>query len=799
MERILERTGSWCAQRPWRVLGGWLIIAVLALGGALLMGRGPSGSYSAPGAQFQTVGEQVEAQIPEAGGGNSRVLVTTDDGTAFSDAQRAQLERLTERLGELEQVSGAADPFAMGQQIVEGYRDLNEGWQEVEAQLNDYQEQTGLNREELLAEVQSGTLDEQHTSGQRFTSADVREAVEALDTLRMGERFVRLLEDANTVTADSSAGLLTLQLNDQALNMSADERAEIISTVEEHLPAGVSAEFGLELVQDFTDLLGVTEILGLLFAALVLALMLRSVLAAGLPLMVAGLGVGVGVTLAYGLTLVLDMTSTDLMLALMLGLAMGVDYMLLWLYRYRGLRRNGGLEVHQAIAVTSGTAGRTVFFAAVTNMVALLALGLTGLPFMATMGAVSALTIGTLTLAVLTVTPAAVGLVGGRIARPRPLPTHDPAVPEQQPRTPRISFVVRHPVVCLVATTLLLVIIALPAAGLRLTLPTGAEEAESSTAYQHFDGMREHFGAGENGRILVLVELDEQLNENQQFIEVMDMARVYAQDRRISQAMPLGASEDGRWRLIHLVPSVGPEDPEAAQLAEDLISGRETLAADRGLDSLGYTGRVVADVELSDLLLRVLPLYLGAVVLVCLAVVTTIFRSLWIPLLTVAGYLLSLAATVGVVVAVVQWGYGASLLGIAEPGVTVAFLPVLLSGLLFGLAIDYQLFITSGMQDARREGIPGWAVVNEGLRRSRPVVLACGLIMVSVFVGFVSAELSPVRQMSFAFAVGVALEAFVVRSVMVPAALQLLGERAWRFRRPQSVGGSLGHNGAVRS
>ncbi|GFZ78738.1 membrane protein [Nesterenkonia alkaliphila] len=758
---------------------------MLALGGALLLGRGPSGSYSAPGAQFQTVGEAVEEQIPELGGGNSRVLLSTDDGSAFSETQRTALEELSDRLAELDQVSTAADPFAMGQQIVTGYRTLNEGWQEVEAQLNDYQRQTGLSREELLRAVQSGTLGE-HTEGEQVTTTDVRDAVEALETLRMGERLVRMLQEADTVTADGSAGMLSLQLTDQALNLSAGDRTEIIRTVEEHLPEGVSAEFGLELVQDFTSLLGLTEVLGLLFAALVLALMLRSVLAAGLPLVVAGLGVGVGVTLAYGLTRVLSMTSTDLMLALMLGLAMGVDYMLLWLYRYRGLRREGGLSLPQAVAATSATAGRTVFFAALTNVVALLALGLTGLPFMATMGAVSALTIGTLILAVLTVTPAAVGLLGGRIARPVPPPAAGPAADVQQ-ATPRISFVVRHPVVCLVATTVLLVIIALPAVGLRLTLPTGAEEATDSTAYQHFDGVREHFGPGENGRIVALVELDEQLNENQQFIEVMDMARVYAQDRRISHAMPLGESEDGRWRLIHLVPSIGPEEPEAAELAEDLMAQRDELIADRGLASLGYTGRVIADVELSDQLLRVLPLYLGAVVLVCLVVVTAIFRSLWIPLLTVAGYLLSLAATVGVVVVVVQWGHGASVLGIAEPGVTVAFLPVLLSGLLFGLAIDYQLFITSGMQDARREGIPAWAVVNEGLRRSRPVVLACGVIMVAVFVGFVPAELSPVRQMSFAFAVGVALEAFVVRGVMVPAALQLLGERAWRFRRPRPV------------
>ncbi|MDQ0679421.1 putative membrane protein YdfJ with MMPL/SSD domain [Arthrobacter pascens] len=544
-----------------------------------------------------------------------------------------------------------------------------------------------------------------------------------------------------------------------------------------------------EITEDVSELFGISEILGIAIAALVLIVMLGTLIAAGLPLLMALIGVAVGVGGTFALSGAVDMSSISPMLALMLGLAVGIDYSLFIVNRHRS-QLLAGMDAEESVALATGTSGNAVLFAGLTVIIALAALVVPGLPFLAVMGLSAAATVAVAVVVALTLTPAVLSLMGRRLISQRAWaraakrdahPGHeaeDRAKEEHRSSHGWGGLVTRHPVAALVAGVLLLGIVALPASQLRLALPDGGSEPVDSQAYHAYDVTGRSFGEGMTGPIVVVGEFPAGLSETEAQTRQLDVADVLRGMDNVTAAVPVALSEDRRTAVFQVVPQEGPASASTVQVVSELRANKAGIQEATGV-SIGLTGQTAGNVDVSTKLAEALPLYLAIVVGLSMILLLLVFRSVVVPLLATGGFLLSLAAAFGAVVAVYQWGWLGAVFDVANPGAVLSFLPIILIGVLFGLAMDYQVFITSGMRESYMHGESARHAVRSGFSHAAAVVAAAAIIMVSVFAGFIFSHLTMVRPLGFAMAFGVLVDAFVVRMTIVPAAMYLLGSKAW--------------------
>ncbi|MGA1827832.1 MMPL family transporter, partial [Microbacterium sp.] len=326
----------------------------------------------------------------------------------------------------------------------------------------------------------------------------------------------------------------------------------------------------------------------------------------------------------------------------------------------------------------------------------------------------------------------------------------------------------------LVATAALLVV-AIPALSMRLGLPDGGSEATDSSAYRAFTLTEESFGAGVNGPLLVTATLPDGLDDSEVLDYQLQIGQELAALDDVVAVAPIAVSDDGTLTAFQVVPAEGPNSVTTETLVRDL---RELPPIADGV-TLGVAGQAAINIDISEGLANVLPLYLLVVVGLSFLIMVMVFRSLLVPLIATAGFVLSLFATYGAVTAIFQWGWFGALLGIEYHGPILSFLPVILVGILFGLAMDYQLFLTTGMREAWAHGAPARLAVAQGFRAGRTVVIAAALIMIAVFSGFITSESVIIKSMGVGLALGVLFDAFVVRMLLVPAIMHLLGESAW--------------------
>jgi putative drug exporter of the RND superfamily len=420
-----------------------------------------------------------------------------------------------------------------------------------------------------------------------------------------------------------------------------------------------------------------------------------------------------------------------------------------------------------------------------TVIIALAALTVTGIPFLAVMGLVAAATVLVAVLVALTLTPALLSLVGERVLPKRQRAGADgarPGGPRHYDDTERgwAAAVIRRPVLTILGVLALVGVMSFPVADLRLGLPDGSAESADSTAYQTYDAVRSNFGAGVNGPVIAVAELDEPLAEGESALASAqaDLGEDLAAIEGVVYVVPFGVSEDRQTLAFQMVPQDGPSEESTVALVGTLEAEGEQIGADNGA-TLGFTGQTVANIDISNQLSDALPVYLAVVVGLSLLLLLLVFRSVVIPLLATLGFLLSLGAAFGAVVATYQWGVLDVVFGVNEPGPILSFLPILLIGVLFGLAMDYQVFLVSAMRESHVHGEPARQAIVTGFNHSSRVVVAAAVIMVSVFGGFVFAELAMIRPVGLGLAVGVLIDAFVVRMTLTPAVMALLGEKAW--------------------
>ncbi|WP_019071604.1 MMPL family transporter [Streptomyces hokutonensis] len=549
--------------------------------------------------------------------------------------------------------------------------------------------------------------------------------------------------------------------------------------------AGLEVELGGTVSTPPAEVGGPAEVFGVVVAFVVLAIALSSLVAAGLPLVTALVGVGVGVTTVQFLSRFITMTNTATVLALMIGLAVGIDYALFIVSRHREQLADPGQDVPDSIARATATAGSAVTFAGVTVIVALAALSAAGIPFLTVMGLAAAGTVFLAVLVALTLVPALLGYLGERLRSKSARPgasSPQPRVPARG-RTPGAwglawgRLMTRFPVPVLVVSVLGLLVLALPATGLRLGLPSNETQPTASTQHKSYELLTKGFGPGFNATLVVVVD-GTRVPAAQRETVVEQVAGTVGKDPDIATVAPPTTTEDGAITVLGIVPKTGPDDKRTTDLVHRLRDHAVTPVADAG-GTAYVAGATAAGIDVSAKLASALPLFVTIIVVLALLLLMLAFRSVLVPLKAVLGFLLSIAAGLGAVVWVFQKGHLNDLFQIPAAAPIASFVPVLLIGVLFGLAMDYEVFLVSRMREYFHHHGDARAAVEHGVQRSGRVVTAAALIMAAVFGGFIFNHDPTVKTIGFALTVGVLIDAFVVRLTIVPAVLSLLGRHAW--------------------
>ncbi len=820
MSTALYRLGRWCADHGWRVVAAWLV--VLAVAGTLAgtVGRPLTSQVSIPGTEFERVLTTLGTEVPSAAGGFGRVVLESDSGS-FTDAQKQAVAEAMEAWGTAPHVQRVVDPFAAQEQIDSSASDLAAARQQLEEgrtqldagkkQLADAEGQLA-GGEALLAQLKQQDPDDptipaleaqveagrqQATEGNEKLTASEQELNAGEAQYADGAAVGAASSGTRLVSEDGRHAVVQVQFDDDAQSIPTEDRAQIPEKGDPILEAaGVTPSYSVEITQDIA-LVGPGEVLGLTVALLVLVLVLGSLVAAGLPLLVALLGVGVGLGAAVAFTAFVELNTTTPSLALMLGLAVGIDYALFIVNRHRSNILHG-MPLRESIPRAVATAGSAVTFAGATVVIALAALVLSGIPILAEMGVVAAATVAVSVVVAVTISPAVMKLMGTRVVSRRGwrragfATAGDPASrgghPDDRPEEHGawyVGGVTRHPWLTILGVVAFVGVLAIPALDMRLGLPDGGSEPTGSSAYTAYSTVADEFGPGMNGPVVAVAELpatDTPRSEAQVLDAQARIATALKGVDGVTSVVPFGVSDDKETLAFQVVPGTGPAAEQTPTTIDGIRAASSRLERHDGVE-IGLTGQTVANIEISERLAGALPSYLAVVVGLSLLILTVVFRSVVVPLVATGGFLLSVAAAFGATVAVHQWGWLGGLLGVTQPGPLLSFMPIILIGVLFGLAMDYQMFLVSGMHESRAHGEDSRTAVRSGFVHGVRVVTAAAIIMTSVFLGFAFSHLVMVRPIGFGLAVGVLVDAFVVRMTLTPAVMHLLGDRAWWIPR----------------
>ncbi|MEW1563056.1 MMPL family transporter [Streptomyces sp. NPDC093509] len=583
----------------------------------------------------------------------------------------------------------------------------------------------------------------------------------------------------HTVSKDGSVAYTSVKYKVSGMELEDSSKDALESAAQDARDAGLTVEVGGDALQA-TPETGSTEVIGIAIAAVVLVITFGSLIAAGLPLLTALIGVGIGVSTITALASALDLGSTTSTLAMMIGLAVGIDYALFIVSRYRAELAEGR-EREEAAGRAVGTAGSAVVFAGLTVVIALVGLSVVNIPMLTKMGVAAAGTVAIAVLIALTMIPALLGYAGRRVQpagkKSRLLGGGRAAKKEGKPNmgTRWASFVVRRPLAVLLLGVIGLGAAALPATSLELGLPDDGSQPTSTTQRRAYDLLSDGFGPGFNGPLMIVVDAKASDAPKAAFTKVTDEIKGLKGVVSVSPAKP---NKSGDTAMITVVPDSKPSSVKTEDLVHAIRGTGGEIKADTDATVL-VTGSTAMNIDFSQKLNDALIPYLALVVGLAFLLLIVVFRSILVPLKAALGFLLSVMAALGAVVAVFQWGWLASLMGVEETGPIMSMMPIFMVGVVFGLAMDYEVFLVTRMREAYVHGEkPSQAIVT-GFRHGARVVTAAAVIMIAVFSGFIGSSESMIKMIGFGLAIAVFFDAFVVRMAIVPAVLALLGKRAW--------------------
>ncbi|ANJ07970.1 MULTISPECIES: MMPL family transporter [Streptomyces] len=630
-------------------------------------------------------------------------------------------------------------------------------------------------------------------SGEKMTDAGNKATVEkTVDELADGSEVASVADPytGKAVSKDGTIAYASVRYDVSGMELEESTKHALEDAAEQARDAGLTVEVGGDALQAVPET-GATEIIGIAVAAVVLVITFGSLVAAGLPLLTALIGVGIGVSSITALASALELGSTTSILAMMIGLAVGIDYALFIVSRYRAELAEGR-EREDAAGRAVGTAGSAVVFAGLTVVIALVGLAVVNIPMLTKMGIAAAGTVAIAVLIALTMIPALLGYAGRRVkpagakggllsrrrrddkdGRTEPRKETGPAKANLGTRW--ASFVVRRPLAVLLLGVIGLGAAAIPASDLELGLPDDGSQPTSTTQRRAYDLLSEGFGPGFNGPLLVVVDAKGSDAPKDAFTQVSD--EIKGLDGVVAVTPP-APNKGGDTATISVIPDSKPSSVQTEDLVHAIRDAGGDIKAGTGAETL-VTGSTAMNIDVSEKLNDALLPYLVLVVGLAFLLLIVVFRSILVPLKAALGFLLSVMAALGAVVAVFQWGWLSGLMGVEETGPVMSMMPIFMVGVVFGLAMDYEVFLVTRMREAYVHGEkPSQAVVT-GFKHGARVVTAAAVIMMAVFAGFIGSSEAMVKMIGFGLAIAVFFDAFVVRMAIVPAVLALLGKKAW--------------------
>lgn len=759
MSSFLYGVGRWAFRARALVLTMWLVLVAIAIACAALFGTGTQNTYAIPGTESQQALDALARTFPQVSGASAQLIAVAPKGSSVKDAAfQSAVESSVARLQDIPQVTAATSPYSS------------------------------------------------------TSSANI--------------------------SSDDSAVIVPVQLSvaqSAVLPSTSDALQAEARHLQSQLPKGAQTAMGGQLFSQTAAGISVTELLGILVAFIVLAFTFVSLLVAAMPLITALLGVGVALSVILAMTSVTTITSTTPLLALMLGLAVGIDYALFITSRHQDQVRSG-IDPEESAARSIATAGSAVVFAAVTVIIALLGLSVAGIPFLTTMGVASA---GAVALAVLvstTLTPALLGFMGWHVVRRKYRPPREskhaaaapdagqadeldaggPSVADQSEPAPEqgdaadgqeepgappeldedpveqaraakrhgfffgwVRGATKWPIVTVVLVVAALGLLAVPAAHLRLALPDAGSLPEHEPGRVTYDLIDEHFGPGYNGPLIVTGSII----QNKDPVGLMnDLGASIAKVKGVV-AVPLSTpNPSGDTGIVQVIPDGSPDSQATQDLVARLRGMHDTFQKEYGVD-LSVTGYTAAGIDVSARLGQALLPFGLLVVGLSLVLLAMVFRSIVVPVTAALGYLLSIGAAFGITSLVFENGFLAGPLGVASLGSVISFMPIILMGVLFGLAMDYEVFLVSRMREDYVHHGDAHDAIETGFLGSARVVTAAAIIMFAVFAAFVPEGDASIQPIALGLAVGVAIDAFIVRMTLIPAVLMLFGRHAWWMPR----------------
>ncbi|NLU65364.1 MMPL family transporter [Rhodococcus sp. HNM0563] len=742
MATYLYRIGKFAYRRKGAVLSFWIALLVLFGVGAATLSGPTTDSFTLPGTPAQNAQDLMAERFPSAENPmdalSARYVFAAPDGQTLDDPQNmAAVDEVLAAIRGIDTVSPPAkiDPATATPE------------QRAGVLTNPVMADAGLTQQMLGLAEQQGTPEDA-----------ARADAQALSPL----------------SADRTVGFVTVPFEGEITDVDQAMRDQIAAAADIGRDAGLTVQVSGTAAAEMTMPGGTAELIGIGIAAIVLALTFGSLVAAGLPLITALVGVGIGsmgITIATGF---FDLSSMTPTLAIMIGLAVAIDYSLFIVSRFRHELLNTS-DRAEAAGRAVGTAGSAVVFAGLTVIIALMALSVVGIPFLSVMGYAAAFTVLMAVLIAISLLPAVLGLFGekafaGRIPG---LNSRDPEGGEPGAAQKFIGAITRRPLIPLVAGVVLLGVLALPATGLRLALPTEATGDPATSARQAYDLIDEGFGPGRNGPLVVVADArDADVPADAAFGAVL--GSLYEHEEVVN-AQIVAVNEAGDTAQILITPRSGPTDPATMDLVSEIRADEAALNEEYGL-SYGVTGQTALEGDVSESLQSALVPYLAVVVGLAFILLMLVFRSILVPLTATLGFLLSVLATFGATVAVFQNGFGGL---ISNPQPIVSFMPIILIGVVFGLAMDYQVFLVTRMREDYVHGASALDAVRSGFAHGARVVSAAAIIMISVFAAFIAEPDSLIKSIGFALAAAVFFDAFIVRMVIIPSVMALLGDKAW--------------------
>ncbi|HTN99072.1 MAG TPA: MMPL family transporter [Microthrixaceae bacterium] len=603
-----------------------------------------------------------------------------------------------------------------------------------------------------------------------------------------------------SISPDGRTAFAAVQYDRTTADLGRSAVEELFATSGSADSDGVQVEYGGELPTVLKEReTGPAEMIGVVAALIILFVTFRSAVAAAMPLAVAALGLATGLSLVGLLGTLIDIPSVAPRLGMMIGLGVGIDYALFILSRHRG-NLVAGASVEESIARTNATAGQAVVVAGGTVVIAILGLRMAGIPFVAALGYSASIVVAVAVLVAITLLPALLGLVGPRILaradreavskEAEKMRTADVAGSVDVERNILTAedhsgwvrwahWVAHHPWRSLIAATAVLLLLAVPVLDMRLGQADAGTDSVTTTHRRAYDLLAEGFGPGFNGPLLIVVDLGRSGDKS-----VLDSISASIRDESAVRAVsPPALNDDGDTALITVIPKTKPQDQATSDLVHRLRTKTLSEATERNGVTALLGGPTAQFIDQSDKIAARLPWFIGAVVSLSFILLMIVFRSILVPLKAALLNLLSIGAAYGVVVAVFQWGWGRSLIGLDEAVPIASFVPMMMFAILFGLSMDYEVFILSRIREEYHSGHSNIDSVIVGLGATAKVITAAALIMISVFLGFVISGDPVVKMMGVGLATAVVVDATIVRMVLVPSTMALVGDANWWLPR----------------